>query len=119
MDMHPSDVIEISSKLLQEDMLCAHLNGGSRSLNKNHLSIFLPRMTYIFCSDHLHIGKKDLSCWLRAPLYYMRDADSSKSQIVLVPNESKNFQTRLSHLLCFQQQPNFIWSYTSLDSNFR
>lgn len=81
---HSLDMIESSSKLLQKDTLCPHLNKGrkikSRSLIKNHLSIFFPRMTHIFCSDHVYVGKKDLSCWIRALLYYKCDGDSSKHQ---------------------------------------
>lgn len=76
-------------------------------------------MTHIFCSDHVYVGKKDLSCWIRALLYYMCNGDSGKREIVLAPNESKNFQNWLSYLRCSRQQPKFTWSYTSLDSNFR
>lgn len=104
------DVIESSNKLLQEGMLCAHLNDGrkikSRSLIKNHLLYFFPEWP-VFSVQITSRGKKDLSCWIRALLYYTCNADASKSQIVLASSESKNFQDRLPYLLCFQLSQKF------------
>ena len=91
--MFSPDVIESSGEVLKEDMLCAYLNDGreikSRGLIKNRLPRFVPRMTHISSSDHLHAGEKDSSCWIRALVYSTCNASASKSQIVLVSKKQK------------------------------